>query len=384
MRIAFFCWSEELKVRLDSWTKDFAPWPHEFVIIPLIRMRDKQQYRQELLQFQKGSRNTSVAPIYLKSSDSRLRNMLNLKRAIEDFLSIFKVLARVRPQIVICFYILHAYPLAVLRRVLKFSVSVVAMGSDINIDNNLTQKLIKKFVYKNCQLIFACSWKLKERVERESRHKTILIPSAADISFFKNLYSKPVLRRKWRARWGLKHESKIILTVCRLDRNKGVDILIRSLRLLDSIDVYLFIVGEGVEKKNLEKLSHDLGLKEYVRILGFRDKEELLELYNLADLFVLASYSEGLPRALIEAMSCGCIPVVTNVGDITKIVKNGYNGFVVNPGDSSQIAESINLALSLSQREIELIRHRAQEIITADFDTRKQVETIVKSIDALF
>ena len=95
------------------------------------------------------------------------------------------------------------------------------------------------------------------------------------------------------------------------------------------------VVGEGEERKTLEELSYALGLQQQVTFMGLRSKIELLELYNIADLFVLSSYSEGLPRVLLEAMACGCISVATDVGSVNAVVVNGRNGFTIEPGNYS-------------------------------------------------
>jgi glycosyltransferase involved in cell wall biosynthesis len=176
----------------------------------------------------------------------------------------------------------------------------------------------------------------------------------------------------------------VILTVCRLDKNKGVDVLIKSLGMLNSNDVNLLIVGEGVEQKALKELSSALGVQKNVTFLGFRNRKELLELYNLADLFALASYSEGLPRVLIEAMACGCVPIATSVGDVAAVVVDGFNGFTVNPGDYEKFAERIKEILSLSEEKIKLIQSRARRTVTDDFDSRKVIKKMVDSINSLY
>lgn len=107
-------------------------------------------------------------------------------------------------------------------------------------------------------------------------------------------------------------------------------VVIKGFRTINHNDVDLLIVGDGEERKSLEKLSAFLGIKEKVKFIGFRNRKELLELYNIADLFVLASYSEGLPRALIEAMGCGCIPLVTNVGELATLhIANLFSSYPI-------------------------------------------------------
>ena len=76
-------------------------------------------------------------------------------------------------------------------------------------------------------------------------------------------------------------------------------LLLSALGMLNNDCVKLLVAGDGPEKKTLVDLSSSLGLENKVVFVGLKRKFELLELYNLADVFVLASYSEGLPRVLI-------------------------------------------------------------------------------------
>ena len=99
-------------------------------------------------------------------------------------------------------------------------------------------------------------------------------------------------------KWKLGKDDVVVLTVCNLVKHKGVHVLIEALgdlqKRMPSSRIRLLVVGEGPEERNLKKQSSDLGLSENTLFLGSRTRNELLELYNIADLFVLASYSEGL------------------------------------------------------------------------------------------
>jgi glycosyltransferase involved in cell wall biosynthesis len=143
------------------------------------------------------------------------------------------------------------------------------------------------------------------------------------------------------------------------------------------------IVGEGMEQKALESFSSNLGVRNRVTFLGFRKREEILELYNLADLFALASYSEGLPRVLIEAMACGCIPIVTGVGDAKAIVINGYNGFTVRPGDYKEFCKRITEVLAFSAWNIETLKSKARRTVEDGFDGVKLMKDMIDQIAAV-
>ena len=212
-----------------------------------------------------------------------------------------------------------------------------------------------------------------------SNCEVVVIPLGIDPSFFKPLNLKKTLRQKW----GIKQEDIIILTVCSLNKHKGVDVLIKSLALLNRIqkmDVMLLIAGDGPEKFTLEKLSQKLGLQKNIFFLGFRNRSELLELYNLADIFVLSSYSEGLPRVLAEAMACGCVSISTSVGDVSKIIVNGHDGFTVEPGNPVDLAKQISKVLSLTQEEIIFIKNNARSKVLNKLDQKKLSKKMKKLV----
>lgn len=373
MRIMLFCGAENMKTTFSTWTTLLASYFHDFTISPLIGLNDRENYEKLLSKTSRVNSNIFVDPVYLRSPNMRLINLFNLRILLNDFSSIFNVLTRSKPKVVICFYVLHAYPLAILKRIFGFSLCVVAMGSDINIDNSFVQRLSKRFIFYNCDAIFANSYEMKERIEKEYGCSVMAIPSSADMSFFRSLGSSSLLRRKW----GIERSSRVIISVCRLVKEKGVDVLIRSLHLLDLTGVKLLVVGDGSEEKALRQLSSELGLKQKVEFLGFRSREELLELYNIADLFVLSSCSEGLPRALIEAMACGCVPIATNVGDVSRIVKHGFNGFIIKYGDYEELAQRIREMLSYSKEELKLFQHRAEDAVREGYDSEKWIKKML-------
>jgi glycosyltransferase involved in cell wall biosynthesis len=385
MKVMLFIAGQEMQVIIARWAPIIPELSQDFIITPFASSTQKTEYKEIIFQIQQNYKKIKVFPIYLKSPDSRFRNLLNPYIMLNDFSSIFKVLLRSRPDVIVCFYLTHAYPLVILRRILKFSLCGYAMGDDVNITSGFFDRVMKQFVYRGCDMIFAVANDLKKKIEKVQSCKVTVIPHGVNPEFFKPLNSKAALRQKW----GIKPQDIVILTVCRLAKNKGVEVLIKAFRILNSNEetdraFKLLVSGEGAERKALEELSSALGVQENVTFLGFRDMEELLELYNLADLFALASYSEGLPKALLEAMACGCIPVATAVGDVGKVVVDGFNGYTVNSGDHEEFSERIKQGISLSEDELTLMQSRARLAITDDFDARKQIKRMAEIINTVY
>jgi len=96
-------------------------------------------------------------------------------------------------------------------------------------------------------------------------------------------------------------------------------------------------------------VKHELrisGLKDKVMFTGWVPHEELPKYLNDIKLYVLPSYSEGLPKATLEAMACGTPVLVTPVGGIPDVIKDGKTGFITEDNSSECIARNIIRALS--------------------------------------
>ena len=160
--------------------------------------------------------------------------------------------------------------------------------------------------------------------------------------FNPELYSRVNSRKSL----GLENE-KVIMFVGRLVREKGIVELIEAFNLLlDEIkDATLLIVGDSVtgdrDGINVEELIQSMPIetKEKIKLLGMRD--DIPDLLCAADLFVLPSYREGLPRSIIEAMAMGKPIVATNVRGCREEVFPNVNGYLCKDKDSISLADSI-------------------------------------------
>lgn len=132
-----------------------------------------------------------------------------------------------------------------------------------------------------------------------------------------------------------------IVAIGRLSPEKGFDVLIRACALLlnGNYDVQLAIIGEGGEEKALRTLAEGLGIHSRVHFLGY-----ISNAYDLIphfDVFVIASFTEGLPISLLEAMQAGTPVVSTDVGDIPCVLDNGRCGHLVIKGSVESLAGSL-------------------------------------------
>ncbi len=145
--------------------------------------------------------------------------------------------------------------------------------------------------------------------------------------------------------WLLFKEGPIVVAAGRLAVWKGFADLIRAIKLLPSQRrVRLMILGDGPLRSELEALIIELGLQNFVSLLGYR--ENPLKYFARADVFVLSSHVEGLPNVLVEAMMCGCTPVSTDCPTGPReVLQNGKYGYLVPVSDPVAMAAGIEQAL---------------------------------------
>ena len=113
-------------------------------------------------------------------------------------------------------------------------------------------------------------------------------------------------------------------------------------KILQSVpEARLVIVGDGDERKNIEKIIDELNIKSTVELKGMLSHDKTLYEIKKSEIFVCPSLAEGLGNVFIEAQACGTPPIGTNVGGIPDIIKDKENGLLIEPKNSEQIADAI-------------------------------------------
>ena len=121
---------------------------------------------------------------------------------------------------------------------------------------------------------------------------------------------------------------------------KRLDRLLQAVALLGERrpGLRVSLVGDGVLRRALEQQAERLGLQGRVRFEGARPFEEVVRWLRRARLLVMTSQMEGLPQAMIEAMSCGVPVVISATGDVTTLARHGENAWVV-PEPTAEVAD---------------------------------------------
>ncbi len=157
--------------------------------------------------------------------------------------------------------------------------------------------------------------------------RVTIIPPGVDVNRF-----RPLDQAQCRAKLGIGRE-RVLLYVGRLERLKGVDILLRAMSQLEhSAGVKLLIIGGSAnspELARLQRMAKDLRIDRQVRFLGTVPHTELPVYYNAADVCVLPSYYESFGLAALEAAACGKPVVASRVGGLPSVVLDGRTGYLI-------------------------------------------------------
>ena len=205
-----------------------------------------------------------------------------------------------------------------------------------------------------------------------NKNKLYLIHNGINITLYKKKYNKQQLRTKY----DLAHDDFVIGTIGRLTKIKGQAYLIESLpSILKTIkNCKVIIAGEGPLREQLTKLISKYNLKQNIRLIGYVD--DIHEVLGIIDLFILPSLSEGLPIALLEAMSSGVPSIASAVGGINEIINNNIGGIIITPRDTVAITNAV-IKLYKNKEFYNKLKTDGMKIVEDNYSTKKMVEEYI-------
>lgn len=230
------------------------------------------------------------------------------------------------------------------------------------------------FVYKMIGVSDQTTENLK-KFEKISVRKLLTIENGIDESRFDRDIDKDLKRREL----GIPVDGLVVGVISRLEKVKGITYLLQATpKILKQYPkLILLVVGDGSEKNALITECHQLGVQSHVVFTGSRN--DIPEILQVLDVYVLPSLSEGLPMGLLEAMAAGCPVVATNVGGIPNAVTHEDTAILVEAGESKKLAVAlINLLQNKS------LRNRLSINIQDVFHENYTAEIMVKKYMQLY
>ena len=258
---------------------------------------------------------------------------------------------------------------ALLKSIKKKPFVITFHGSDLYILPFKNKLLFSafKYVVSKADKIIVRSAPMKRMIEEMKipPSKIAVIGAGVDTSIF-----YPRNKNKMREMLKIPKNKKIVLFVGRLSHRKGIELIYSCAKKMPS--VLFIIIGNGPIKENIRNCL----------FTGAKSHEEIPMWMAAADIFVLPSYSEGLPNALMEALSTGIPAIVTEIPGNLELVRDGETGFIVPVGDVNAIKEKISYLIK-NEDILKRMGKEARKDMIEKYDRKKLIRELKEIYEEL-
>jgi sugar transferase (PEP-CTERM/EpsH1 system associated) len=239
--------------------------------------------------------------------------------------------------------------------------------------SSIKHRLIQKYLFRKMDINLTVSEELKQEILEKFnlKHDNFkpIINGVDTNKFIIDSPSNTLLRNQL----GLSPDDIVIGSVGRLVKVKNYKSLVSAFSKLSAYhsNVHLVLAGDGPERSNIEDQILMNGLSNKVHLLGRRD--DIPQVMNLLDIFVLPSFSEGLSNTLLEAMSCGTPVVACDVGGNKEIIVEDITGFLYQSNNINDLYLILD-SLSKQTNKLRQLSKQAREHILANYSLSGMVD----------
>ena len=272
---------------------------------------------------------------------------INPIKDLKALFSIYKILKQEKPFIVHT----HSSKAGIIGRLAAKLCGIKNIVHTIHgFSFNDTQSFLKKNLFISLEKIGAIISKKLIPVSTENITKGLnnhigkkeqyhYIRLGVDIDNFKNFNNIPSLKKEL----NIDEQDILVTTIGPFKPQKNLPDFIKIAKnISEKHKQFKFvIVGDGTLRPHFEKLIREYNISKNIFLIGWR--RDISNILNSSDIFVMTSLWEGLPISTIEAMCCGLSPIVNDVDGQREIVKNGFNGFLIQPYNIKDCEEKITL-----------------------------------------
>lgn len=259
-----------------------------------------------------------------------------------------------------------------LGKILRCPVVVSARGSDITHYSQIffIRKWLKYILESSSSAISVSSNLFDIMISLgSSSDSTFNIPNGID---GKTFYS--IGQREARAKCNIPQNQKVVLGVGNLIVRKNFSLMIEAMNFLKRGE-HLYIVGDGELRKKLEHEIECSNLQDRVHLVGAKKNYELFLWYNAADIFCLASLSEGSPNVVYESLACGCPVVSSNLEGAKTAIDTDAKGTIVPAWNVQDFAHALNQSLWEKEYDRKWVAQEGQ---------KRTWDTVAMEVEAVF
>lgn len=242
---------------------------------------------------------------------------------------------------------------AIIKKINKIPHIATVHAADVfGLERLPFKQKIANFIVKNSDKIIVVSSYIGEKLlglispelKIDIEKKMLILPMGVDIQSFQNTNDKTKLLSEYNIK------SKFnLLFLGRLAEKKGISYSIKAMPKIVSKakDVNYLICGDGHLREELEQLVKKMNLEDYIRFTGFVSNKEKIDYLTLADILIVPSIvvqsgeTEGLPVVILEGLAAGKPIIASNVSGVKDVIRDGWNGFLVEQKNPEQIAEKV-------------------------------------------
>lgn len=255
------------------------------------------------------------------------------------------------------------------------------LGNIKDFESSFFFRKLLTFTLNNSDQIIAVSADLEKRIEHMdiNPEKIMVLRNAVDLDRF-----KPNKNVNMRNKVGIRDNDIFILFIGHLEPFKGIFELLDGFYQINvqNKNTRLMIIGEGHQETEVRKIVNEYQINESVIFTGKISPEEIQNYYQMADIFVLPSYTEGLPLVVVEAMACGLPIVASCVGGIPEVVENNENGFLISPRNVGELKTKLE-QLIVNQDLREKFGSKSLEIVNENFNIDYKVKKMINLYENL-
>lgn len=210
------------------------------------------------------------------------------------------------------------------------------------------KQFFKKVVNANIILARGDNDAISDMLSRSNgtlgKRTIIKFPTRIKIAVF-----RPISKDEARAKLDLPATATIVVTTGRLAWLKGWKFMVDCFEKFSHkvVDPIFIMVGEGEDYQKLKLYISEKNLDDKILLKGKKNREEIALYLNASDLYIMGSYKEGWPTALMEAIACGVPACATEFSSVSEIILEGENGYVIRNRDEEIFVESMLKALNL-------------------------------------
>lgn len=225
---------------------------------------------------------------------------------------------------------------------------------------------LDRFFLKFADKIFCVSLNNYDMLLNKGINKNSLevIANGIDLKQFSSAGADQNLRKSL----GIDAHQIVITIVGRLGEEKGHKVLFKALSLIHPQypDFKCLVVGDGPLMKNLQEQANALNLSRHIIFTG--NRKDVADIYKVCDILVNASFTEGLPMTILEAMASRLAVIATKVGGVPQLIQHEKNGLLLDPNDPEILAEALIQLIKDPQKRQQLAQEAYNSVVTSFSD----------------